>query len=275
MRVPLTSVAVAVLVVIAIITTIVLADQDEPHGGVTVGGAGPGAIAASSVENNKTDVQPTKKITLVCIPSESGRVCSNRTASKSLCVGYIAGGVSSQAFLSFNTSGIPDGSVIKKVTVDMRRCNIFGDPFLNLACLKAYSVFYDTLSPEEYYTGMSLGDIMRICTLADLGSTQKTYPGLINALQDSVGSDRFQMRLQFDRRQTPFVGKNENLFSGKESAKKEDLSSTGYTFVSGEWRPCPSEEPKPQGGQSPNQKDLLQFDSVRLLVTYIPPEPDE
>lgn len=271
MRVPLTSVALALLVVIAIITTIVLADQDEPRGGITVGGGGPGAVAASSIENNKTDAQPTKKITLVCIPSESGRVCSNRTVSRSLCVGYIAGGVSSQAFLSFNTSGIPDGSVIKKVAVDMRRCNIFGDPFLNLACLKAYDVFYDTLSPDDYYTGMSLGDIMRICTAADLGTMQKTYPGLVNALQDSVGSERFQMRLQFDnRRETPFVGTNENLFSGRESAKKEDLSSSGYTFVSGEWRPCPTDEPKSER-KSPNQKDLLQFDSVRLVVTYIPP----
>lgn len=274
MRVPLTSVAVAVLVVIAIITTIVLADQDEPHGGVSVGGGGPGALAASSIENNKTDAQPTKKITLVCIPSESGRVCSNKTVSGSLCVGYIAGGVSSQAFLSFNTSNIPDDSVIKKVAVDMRRCSVLGDPFLNLACLKAYPVFYDTLGPEEYYTGVSMGDIMRICTAADLGTTQKTYPGLVNALQDSVGSDRFQMRLQFDRRQTPFVGNNENLFSGKESAKKEDSSSTGYSFVSGEWRPCPSEETKSER-RSPNQKDLLQFDSVRLVVTYIPPQPEQ
>ena len=265
--------ALAMLVVTAIIVTVVLADQDEPHGGVTVGGASPGAIAASSNDSNKTDEQLTKKITLVCIPSESGSVCSNRTVSRSLSVGYIAGGVGSQAFLSFNTSGLPDGAVIKKVAVDMRRCDVLGDPFLNLACLKAYPVFYDTISPEEYYTGVPLGDIMRICTADDLGSTQKTYPGLVNALQDSVGSDRFQMRLQFDRRETFLVGKNENLFSGKES-EKEDLSSTGYTFVSGEWKPCDTEEPKSQEVMSPNQKDMLHFGSVRLVVTYIPPAQD-
>jgi len=271
MRVPLTSVALAMLMVAAIIMTIVLADQDEPHGGVTVGGASPGVIAASSNDNNKTDELPTKKITLICIPAESGSVCSNRTVSRSLSVGYVAGDVGAQAFLSFNTSGIPDGSVIKKVAVDMRRCDVLGDPFLNLACLKAYPVFYDTLGPGEYYTGAPLGDIMRICTTTDLGSTQKIYPGLVNALQDSVGSDRFQMRLQFDRRETFLVGKNENLFSGKAS-EKEDSSSTGYTFVSGEWKPCDTEEPKSQEVRSPNEKDLLQFGSIRLVVTYIPPE---
>jgi hypothetical protein len=275
MRVPLTSVALAMLLVNAIIVAIVLADQDEPHGGITVGGAGPGAIAASSSDNNKTDAQPTKKITLNCMPDESGTVCSNKTVSlHSLNVGYIAGGVGSQAFLSFNMSGIPDNAVIKKVAVDMRRCDVVGDPFLNLACLKAYPVFYDTLSPEEYYTGAPLGDIMRICTAGDLMSTQKTYPELVNALQDSVGSDRFQMRFQFERRQTFLVGKNEKLFSGKAS-EIHDVSSTGYTFVSGEWKPCDTEESKPQEVRSPNQKDLLHFGSVKLVVTYIPPEQEE
>jgi hypothetical protein len=275
MKVPLTSVALSMLVVTAIIATIVLADQDEPQSGVVVGGAGPGAIAASSNDNNKTDVHATKKITLACISDESGSVCSNRTASlHSLNVGYIAGGVGSQAFLSFNTSGIPDGAVIKKVAVDMRRCDVLGDPFLNLACMKAYPVFYDALSPEEYYTGVPLGDIMRICTAADLKSMQKTYPGLVNALQDSVGSERFQMRLQFERRQTFLVGKNENLFSGRES-DIHDASSTGYTFVGGEWKPCDTDEPKPREVRSPNQKDLLRFGSVRLVVTYIPPEQEE
>lgn len=274
MKVPLTSVALAMLVVTTIITTTALAEQDEPHGGATVGGASPGAIAASSNDNNKTDSQATKKITLVCIQDESGSVCSNRTVSlRSLNVGYIAGGVGSQAFLSFNTSGIPDGAIIKKVAVDMRRCDVLGDPFLNLACMKVYPVFYDTLSPSDYYTGVPLGDIIRICTAADLKSTQKIYPGLVNALQDSVGSERFQMRLQFERRQTFLVGKNEQLFSGKESEKKE-LSATGYTFVAGEWKPCLPEEQKSREVRSPNQKDLLLFDSVRLVVTYILPDDD-
>lgn len=272
MKVPLTSMALAMLLVTAVIVTIVLADQDEPQGGVAVGGAGPCAIASPG-DSNKTDVQPTKKITLICISNESGSVCSNRTVFHSLCTGHIAGDVGSQAFLSFNTSGIPDGAVIKKVAVDMRRCDVLGDPFLNLACLKAYPVFYDTLSPEEYYMGVPRGDIMRICTSADLKTTQKTYPGLVNALQDSVGSERFQMRLQFDRRETNIVGKKEKLFSGREGEKR-DLSSSGYTFVGGEWKPCDTEEPKTREARSSNQKDILQFGSVRLVVTYIPPEED-
>lgn len=107
---------------------------------------------------------PIKKVTTECIPDESGCVCSNKTVIPSLRVGNVISGVTSQAFLSFNISSIPDGSVIKSAAMDLRRSDILGDPFHNLGCLKAYPTFYSTLNPEYYYIGLPLGDVMRICS---------------------------------------------------------------------------------------------------------------
>lgn len=220
-------------------------------------------------ESHQSETALIKKETTECIPDESGCVCSNKTVFPLLKVGNVIGGVTSQAFLSFNISSVPDGSVIKSVAMDLRRSDMLGDPFHNLGCLKAYPTFYSTLNPEYYYTGLPLGDVMRICSSDDLGNMKKTYPGLIKALQDSVGSSRFQLRLQFDRRDTAFAIKHDSI--------GEKSPSTGRTYEFGEWKPCLPDEPKSQGGSGgqAGKKDLLQFGTIRMLITYIPPEPRE
>ncbi len=275
MKASLVSMVALIMMAAAIVTSIAVADQSEGEGGKAAisEAVGPGDSGAASNENHDADRAPhTKKITLTCIPEESGRVCSNRTASSAICAGYIAGSVTSQAFLSFNISGIPDGSAIEKVNVDMRRCNVQGDPFMNLGCLRVYPVFYDTLMPEAFCSGYTLGDVMRICSLSDLRNMQRPYPALVDALQNEVGSTRFQMRFQFDRRDTIFVGKSE---SQREFGQR--TPATGKTTDFGEWKPCLPEEPKSQGGlgRLANSKDLLQFESVKLVVAYLPPEVEE
>jgi hypothetical protein len=223
-------------------------------------------LVVLSSDNNQTGTAAiAKKAAFECIPEESASACSNKTVSPSLVVGSLAGGVIYQAFLSFNISSIQEDSIIESVALDLRRCDVLGDPFLDLGCLKAYTVFYNAVSPEIYFSGLPAKELIRICSSDDLGNMRKTYPSLAKDLQYAVGSSRFQMRLQFENREANFLGIRDNDLGvlGGKGMSSERTEVAGE--ASGEWKPCLPAESESKGQDKKTAKGLVKFGTVRLL----------
>ena len=71
-----------------------------------------------------------------------------------------------------------------------------GTPFEDLQCLRAYAHDYGTLDSRDYISGSVTGSLARWCDIDDL-QNPIISGGFLTALQDKVGSDHFQIRLQF------------------------------------------------------------------------------
>ena len=275
------SLALLIFLCISVTASFISDGQTEPQKGLASSrlAENPVTLTVLSSENNYPEaVAAANKSSFECISAESGGIFSNKTVCSSLVVGYFAGGVASQAFLSYDISSIPEDSIIEKATLDLRRCDVSGDPFLNLGCLKAYPIFYSTLKSDDYFNSLPMGEIMSICSEGDLGNMKKAYPSLAKSLQNAVGSSRFQIRLQFGRRDTISVGIRDNdlgVIGGKGISEGPRTEVVGE--ASGEWKPCLPAEENPQKPlrntkRTVNEKDLLQFGGIRLVVTYIPPK---
>ena len=137
--------------------------------------------------------------------SESGSVRSGGSVLSVENVGDTTGDETSQAFLSFDISGIPAGSTITAVTVDFTDYDTLGDPFGDLGCLRGYVDNYGNLDSSDYFGGSPLGAIVRWCNASQL-STAGPDPDVVSALQSRVGSSRFQMRMQFNQTDTDSDG---------------------------------------------------------------------
>lgn len=103
-----------------------------------------------------------------------------------------------ETFLSFDISSIPAGSTIIKVIVDFSGATLqSGNPFsISDGCLRGYVDNYGSLDASDYFPGDPLGAIVRWCSWAEIGAAAEN-PDVAAALQASVGSPRFQMRIQF------------------------------------------------------------------------------
>jgi hypothetical protein len=150
---------------------------------------------------------------------------------------------------------------------------------INYITCKLFSVArVRDLKSDDYFNSLPMGEIMSICSEGDLGNMKKAYPGLAKSLQNAVGSSRFQIRLQFGRRDTISVGIRDNdlgVIGGKGISEGPRTEVVGE--ASGEWKPCLPAEENPQKPlrntkRTVNEKDLLQFGGIRLVVTYIPPK---
>jgi hypothetical protein len=128
-------------------------------------------------------------------------------------VGDTASNHGSQAFLSFDISGIPAGATITKVVVDFSNYDTLDDPFGDLGCLRLYPHDYGTLDSSDYFSGTALGAIVRWCSEGELSS-----PGpeadVKAALQAKLGSSRFQLRAQFKEVTTDSDGKDDMVRFG-------------------------------------------------------------
>ena len=110
--------------------------------------------------------------------------------------------------MSFDISAIPTGSTILGVTLDLSDYAIYdsarGDPFgspLGDGCLRAYVHDYGTLGGSDYNTRTPLGAIARWCSTAELDAPESDSD-VANALEEKLGSARFQIRLQFKSPET-------------------------------------------------------------------------
>ncbi len=139
--------------------------------------------------------------TLEALPAESGSVRSNGAVRRVKNVGDIGVAVGAQAFLSFDITSIPANATITKAVADFSDFDTLGNPFTALGCLRAYPQHYGTLDAGDYYTGHALGAILRWCSVDEL-KTPQDNDDLKSRLQHSLGASRFQMRVQFNEKQS-------------------------------------------------------------------------
>lgn len=135
-------------------------------------------------------------IALFVVEPISGYVLSDGAIGAAENVGDLPGGVSMQAFMTWVISAIPAGSTIQEVEVDFSDSDTLGTPFADLQCLRAYAHDYGTLDSRDYISGSVTGSLARWCDIDDL-QNPIISGAFLTALQDKVGSDHFQIRLQF------------------------------------------------------------------------------
>ncbi|MBN1152994.1 MAG: hypothetical protein JXA58_07275 [Dehalococcoidia bacterium] len=151
-------------------------------------------------------------ITVETVLSESGYVRSTGAPwAKYIYVGDDNNDIGMQGFVSFDISDIPDDAVITSVIVDLSdRESTYGTPFDDFGCLRAYVDDYGTLDGGDYFSGSASGFIGRWCDQEQVDTPDGGLTdGFVAALQDSVGSDRFQIRLQFAESETDEDGNND------------------------------------------------------------------
>ena len=157
-------------------------------------GTDPGANTAFWVE---IEVVPaTTTVNLTALAAESGYVRSDGSVSSPRNTGDTPTNLSSQAFQSFDISGIPAGSTITSVTFNLTGFDTLGNPFTDLGCLYMYHHDYGALDAGDFVAGSPAGALIRICEAGGLGSAVADND-FIGALQSKVGSSRFQIRFQF------------------------------------------------------------------------------
>jgi len=145
-----------------------------------------------------TIVPPTGGVyTAPLITAESGSVRSNSTKLTVTNVGDVESNASSQAFLTFDLSGLPAGVTITEVRVNFSNYDMLGDPFGSLGCLRIYAQDFGTLDADDFFSGSPLGAVARWCNPAEL-SAEAVAPGLKAAIQAKVGATRAQFRAQYN-----------------------------------------------------------------------------
>ena len=150
-------------------------------------------------------LMPTlRTVTVQTVLSESGYVRSTGNAVKNyIYVGDDNNKIGIQGFVTFDISAIPDDATITSVVVDLsNRESTYGTPFADLGCLRAYAQNYGTLDGGDYYAGSALGAIGRWCDQDQIDTGGGLTTGFRDALQDRVGQDSFQVRLQFNDKAT-------------------------------------------------------------------------
>ncbi len=102
-----------------------------------------------------------------------------------------------QTFLSYSMAGIPANATITEATLDFSTYGRNGDPFSYLGCLGVYEQFFGAPDAKDFFLGTPTDAIAKWCTDGELSSPLKSK-NLASALQNKLGKNRFQIRLQFD-----------------------------------------------------------------------------
>jgi hypothetical protein len=157
-------------------------------------GIGPNADVAFWVEIEVA--QPTAEVELLNSDPDSGSVRSDTSVLAVKNVGDTGSNLTSQGFVTFDISGIPADATITEVITDFTRFDTLGNPFGDLGCLDLYQDDYDDLDAGDYFGGVPSGRLIRWCSTGSL-SELKIDDDMVAALQSKVGSDSFQLRLQF------------------------------------------------------------------------------
>lgn len=136
-------------------------------------------------------------------PVDSGSVRSNGQVLGVPNVGDTSGNLGSQAFIKFDISSIPSNATITKVVANFTNYDTLGNPFSSLGCLRAYRGNWFPLNAGDYTSG--LGAVIRWCSAGDITATYEN-PGLLNAVQNAVGSSAFELRFHFNITETDSDG---------------------------------------------------------------------
>jgi hypothetical protein len=161
----------------------------------------PEPTVTDTPEPTVTDTpEPTiEEVTLA--PSSVGNVVDQIGVSGGCYVGDTALELGQQCFVTFDLSAIPDSAVIEEAGLYYPSPTETGNPFRDLGDVQVYHDNYGTLDKGDY--------------TSDADSTRRIHTALksrdyfdhlvklnqrgFETLQDSLASDRFQIRLQFDQ----------------------------------------------------------------------------
>jgi len=135
--------------------------------------------------------------TLNPVPGESGSVLSDGHLYYVTNAGDNESNDGSQAFLSYDISGIPANATISEAKIDTSVYDTLGDPFGSLGCLRGYPQAYGALDAGDYVTNHPSGADLRWCSTSALNTAQVSVD-LKEDIQNSLGASRFQLRLQFN-----------------------------------------------------------------------------
>jgi len=137
-------------------------------------------------------------VNLAYMAGESGLVLSDGSVNAAtVAAGDSMSNKGVEAFMSFDISGVPAGSVVTNASLLLKGGGqVRGDPFGTLGCLRAYTQNYGTVDAGDFVPAGALGAITRWCNTAELEAPYSDA-GFISAVQSAVGSSRFQIRLQF------------------------------------------------------------------------------
>jgi hypothetical protein len=144
-------------------------------------------------------VVATASLTLKPIEAESGTIRSDVGPFTDYTAGESNVDITRtcEAFMSFDISSIPANATITEVKINFKDYTVSGDPFGSLGVLNGYVTNYgDTLEPSDFVTGFPAGNTLDWGSVTPLNSQEKSAE-LKAALQKKVGTDRFQLRLQF------------------------------------------------------------------------------
>ena len=139
-----------------------------------------------------------------CLVGESGYVDKNGKVGQTPMAGDTSNGVSIQAFISFDISGIPVGTTLSKAELDLSQFIMLGNPFGVLGAMGVFHHQYETLSKEEFITNQSFFGITPYRTIVIVYvKPEQPYSNdsLRYAVQEQLddGSSRFQIRVQFEK----------------------------------------------------------------------------
>ena len=160
------------------------------HFGIGGAGTSPFWVEIEVVPNTTTVTIPMKDM-------ESGQVTSSGSTGYGRYVGDDHLNGSTQAFISFDISGIPSDAVITEVTTRISNYNKDGDPFGDLGTLFIFKDDYGSKDAMDYVGSLpASGRLMSWSATSSLGN-ETADNDMVNALQSKVGSSRFKVRFQF------------------------------------------------------------------------------
>ncbi len=135
-------------------------------------------------------------VTLSSIDGEDGHVDQGGGTNLYPNVGDNSAGQALQAFLSFDTSGIPCGATVTSASLDLSTGDEPGDPFAGLGLMRVYSDQYGSLGGEDFTPGFPMGAIY---TYNSRPVAPFTSPQLTSAVQAVTCAmvPRFRVRIQF------------------------------------------------------------------------------
>ncbi len=141
------------------------------------------------------------EITLTADMSRSGYVRSTGAPwANYVYVGDDNNSIGIQGFVTFDIADIPGDALITDVVVDLsNRESTYGTPFADLGCLRAYAHDYGTLDGGDYVFEPFAEPVIGLwCSHAELDTPGGgVTTGFRNVLQNKVGDELFQIRLQF------------------------------------------------------------------------------
>jgi hypothetical protein len=159
----------------------------------------PEPTATDTPTPTETEEPASEEVTL--LPSSVGSVVDQIGPGSGCYVGDAALELGEQCFITFDLSAIPDSATIGEAGLYYPSATETGNPFRDLGDVQVYHHDYGTLDKGDYTS--SADSAKRIHTalrsMDYFGHLVKLNQRGFETLQNSLASDRFQIRLQFDQ----------------------------------------------------------------------------